>query len=142
MQVLERAQADMLNTKAAADTARLELARNLTCLESRKRYAFLEALVSVMHSHLKFFQNGFDVLRKLEPVLHQAQVRGRWSRQDVSQAAAWPDKHVCTSCTASGRGPGLHQRFRKVCWSCPCLAECSEGFSKRARTARPGFSCS
>jgi Arf-GAP/coiled-coil/ANK repeat/PH domain-containing protein len=85
MQVLERAQADMLNTKAAADTARLELARNLTCLESRKRYAFLEALVSVMHSHLKFFQNGFDVLRKLEPVLHQAQVRGCWSGQDVSQ---------------------------------------------------------
>jgi hypothetical protein len=37
----------MLATKAAADEARLALARNLTALEGRKRYAFLEALVSV-----------------------------------------------------------------------------------------------
>jgi hypothetical protein len=40
-----------------------------------------------MHSHLKFFQNGFEVLKKLEPVLHQAQVGGA---SGASAGSAWP----------------------------------------------------
>ena len=47
--------------QTGAEDARFECARKMTELESRKRYEFLEAMVSSMDAHLRFFERGHEV---------------------------------------------------------------------------------
>ena len=44
----------------------------MTELESRKRYEFLEAMVSSMDAHLRFFERGHEVT----PVVHSNGLAG------------------------------------------------------------------
>ncbi len=48
-------------SQTGAEDARFECARKMTELESRKRYEFLEAMVSSMDAHLRFFERGHEV---------------------------------------------------------------------------------
>ena len=45
-------------------------------VEARKRHEYLEAAVSVLDGHLRYFKAGFEALKKLEPFMHQAQLLG------------------------------------------------------------------
>ena len=45
-------------------------------MEGRKRHEFLEAAVSVMDGHLRYFKAGYEALRRLEPYLHQVRASG------------------------------------------------------------------
>lgn len=54
--------------QSAAEEARFECARKLTELESRKKYEFLEAMLSSMDAHLRFFERGHEVSQ----VIHAA----------------------------------------------------------------------
>ena len=45
----------------SAEEARFDCARKMTEVESRKRYEFLEAMVSSMDAHLRFFERGHEV---------------------------------------------------------------------------------
>lgn len=47
--------------QSAAEEARFERARKMTEVESRKQYEFLEAMVSSMDAHLRFFERGHEV---------------------------------------------------------------------------------
>ena len=47
--------------QTAAEDARFDCARKMTEVESRKRYEFLEAMVSSMDAHLRFFERGHEV---------------------------------------------------------------------------------
>ncbi len=47
--------------QTGAEDARFECARKMTELESRKRYEFLEGMVSSMDAHLRFFERGHEV---------------------------------------------------------------------------------
>jgi hypothetical protein len=47
--------------QTGAEEARFECARKMTELESRKRYEFVEAMVSSMDAHLRFFERGHEV---------------------------------------------------------------------------------
>lgn len=50
-------------------------------VEARKRHEYLEAAVSVLDGHLRYFKAGFEALKKLEPFMHQAWfLRPRGSR--------------------------------------------------------------
>jgi hypothetical protein len=45
-------------------------------VEARKRHEYLEAAVSVLDGHLRYFKAGFEALKKLEPFMHQARLLG------------------------------------------------------------------
>ena len=49
------------HSQALAEEARFEASRALTELQGRKRYEFLEAMVSSVDAHLRFFENGVKV---------------------------------------------------------------------------------
>ena len=51
----------LVRLQAVADEARFEASRALTELQGRKRYEFLEAMVSSVDAHLRFFENGVKV---------------------------------------------------------------------------------
>ncbi|KAI7840581.1 hypothetical protein COHA_005734 [Chlorella ohadii] len=58
--------------KAAADEARFEVARRFTQVESRKRYEFLEMMVTAVDAHLRYFERGYQLFANLEPYLQHA----------------------------------------------------------------------
>ncbi|KAK9807526.1 hypothetical protein WJX72_001570 [[Myrmecia] bisecta] len=68
----DKLHAEMVAAQAAADEARFDIARKMTAVESRKRFEFLEAMVSSMDAHLRFFERGFEVLKNLEPYIQHA----------------------------------------------------------------------
>ncbi|GAB4819633.1 hypothetical protein N2152v2_006679 [Parachlorella kessleri] len=63
---------DLTLAKSAAEEARFELARKLTEVEGRKRYDFLEALVSSMDAHVRFFERGSQMLAGLGPYIQHS----------------------------------------------------------------------
>lgn len=67
----EKIHNDMLGAQTAAEEARFDCARKLTEMESRKRYEFLEAMLSSMDAHLRFFERGHELLKNLEPYIQQ-----------------------------------------------------------------------
>ncbi|KAA6429276.1 MAG: hypothetical protein FRX49_00672 [Trebouxia sp. A1-2] len=67
----DKLHSDMISAQAGAEDARFECARKMTELESRKRYEFLEAMVSSMDAHLRFFERGHELLKNLEPYIQQ-----------------------------------------------------------------------
>ncbi|DBB01590.1 TPA: hypothetical protein ACH3X1_000238 [Trebouxia sp. C0004] len=67
----DKIHSDMISAQTGAEEARFECARKMTELESRKRYEFLEAMVSSMDAHLRFFERGHELLKNLEPYIQQ-----------------------------------------------------------------------
>lgn len=67
----DKIHSDMISAQTGAEDARFECARKMTELESRKRYEFLEAMVSSMDAHLRFFERGHELLKNLEPYIQQ-----------------------------------------------------------------------
>eukprot|EP00854_Cymbomonas_tetramitiformis_P024854 gene24854-30288_t len=43
----------------------------LASIEAKKKYIFLEAFASTMDAHMRFFKQGYEVLKDLEPLIHQ-----------------------------------------------------------------------
>lgn len=64
--------ADLQAAKSAADEARFEVARRFTQVESRKRYEFLEMMVTAVDAHLRYFERGYQLFANLEPYLQHA----------------------------------------------------------------------
>ncbi|KAL3136510.1 hypothetical protein ABBQ38_005760 [Trebouxia sp. C0009 RCD-2024] len=67
----DRLHSEMIAAQSAAEEARFERARKMTEVESRKQYEFLEAMVSSMDAHLRFFERGHELLKNLEPYIQQ-----------------------------------------------------------------------
>ena len=44
-------------------------------VEARKRHEYLEAAVSVLDGHLRYFKAGYEALKTLEPFMHQVPIQ-------------------------------------------------------------------
>eukprot|EP00884_Botryococcus_braunii_P002527 jgi/Botrbrau1/12275/Bobra.0323s0015.1 len=73
-----KALAEAEAAQVAADAARFDVVRQLSAVEGRKRYEFLEALTGSMEAHLAFFERGVKVMRGLEPQLD-------WAKGEVTR---------------------------------------------------------
>ena len=47
--------------QANSEEARFDLARKLTTIDAHQRHSFLEATVSAMDAHLRYYQRSFEV---------------------------------------------------------------------------------
>lgn len=54
--------------QVAADAARFDVVRQLSAVEGRKRYEFLEVLTGAMEAHLAFFERGVKARSLVSPV--------------------------------------------------------------------------
>lgn len=83
-------------------------------VEARKRHEYLEAAVSVLDGHLRYFKAGFEALKKLEPFMHQARAARRAANLDLMQESElfptdpnWSSRGLassrdsCSACAAS-----------------------------------------
>eukprot|EP00891_Asterochloris_glomerata_P008374 jgi/Astpho2/8374/e_gw1.00122.15.1_t len=65
-------QQDMVHAQASCEEARFQCTRKLMEVNGRKRYEFLEAAVSAVDAHLRFFERGAELLKNLEPFLQHS----------------------------------------------------------------------
>ncbi|XP_052484333.1 ADP-ribosylation factor GTPase-activating protein AGD2 isoform X2 [Gossypium raimondii] len=63
---------DLQNSKSSFERSRFNLVNALMNIEAKKKYEFLESISAIMDSHLKYFKLGFELLKQLEPFIHQA----------------------------------------------------------------------
>ncbi|XP_017633384.2 ADP-ribosylation factor GTPase-activating protein AGD4-like isoform X1 [Gossypium arboreum] len=62
---------DLQNSKSSFERSRFNLVNALMNIEAKKKYEFLESISAIMDSHLKYFKLGFELLKQLEPFIHQ-----------------------------------------------------------------------
>jgi Arf-GAP/coiled-coil/ANK repeat/PH domain-containing protein len=67
----EKSQLDMAAARAAAEEARLAMARKLADAHLKRRHIFLEAIGSVMQSMLKYHQHGLTAMQSVGPYIEQ-----------------------------------------------------------------------
>ncbi|WMV22048.1 hypothetical protein MTR67_015433 [Solanum verrucosum] len=53
----------------------------LSAVEAKKKYEFLEAVGSMMDSHLRFFKQGYEVLHQMEPYISQVLAYSQKARE-------------------------------------------------------------
>ncbi|KAG4208121.1 hypothetical protein ERO13_A03G111400v2 [Gossypium hirsutum] len=63
---------DLQNSKSSFERSRFNLVNALMNIEAKKKYEFVESISAIMDSHLKYFKLGFELLKQLEPFIHQA----------------------------------------------------------------------
>ena len=51
-----------MRAQALAEEARLDVAKRLTGVDSKQRYSFLEATVSAMDAHVRYYQRSMEVM--------------------------------------------------------------------------------
>ncbi|XP_039071282.1 ADP-ribosylation factor GTPase-activating protein AGD2-like isoform X2 [Hibiscus syriacus] len=62
---------DLQNSKSTFERSRFNLVSVLMNIEAKKKYEFLESISAIMDSHLKYFKLGYELLKQLEPFIHQ-----------------------------------------------------------------------
>ncbi|KAL4279954.1 hypothetical protein GQ457_03G011120 [Hibiscus cannabinus] len=62
---------DLQNSKSTFERSRFNLVNALINIEAKKKYEFLESISAIMDSHLKYFKLGYELLKQLEPFIHQ-----------------------------------------------------------------------
>ncbi|XP_016665743.1 ADP-ribosylation factor GTPase-activating protein AGD2 isoform X4 [Gossypium hirsutum] len=62
---------DLQNSKSSFERSRFNLVNALMNIEAKKKYEFVESISAIMDSHLKYFKLGFELLKQLEPFIHQ-----------------------------------------------------------------------
>jgi Arf-GAP/coiled-coil/ANK repeat/PH domain-containing protein len=69
--VLE-AEKDLRHAKNTYDADRFGLARSLLSIHHTKRSFFVETTSEMVDAHMRFFKQGFDLIRVMEPYIHES----------------------------------------------------------------------
>jgi hypothetical protein len=82
-------------------------------VEARKRHEYLEAAVSVLDGHLRYFKAGYEALKKLEPFMHQVPLRGAHAVHSLHccpgpRPPAMAEHNIELLCSAAEARPSQH----------------------------------
>ncbi|XP_039033722.1 ADP-ribosylation factor GTPase-activating protein AGD2-like isoform X2 [Hibiscus syriacus] len=69
--VVAELEEDLQNSKSTFERSRFNLVNALMNIEAKKKYEFMESISAIMDSHLKYFKLGYELLKQLEPFIHQ-----------------------------------------------------------------------
>ncbi|GMY15213.1 ADP-ribosylation factor GTPase-activating protein AGD1-like isoform X1 [Fagus crenata] len=67
--------------RSSFEQARFNLLSALCNVEAKKRFEFLEAVSGMMDAHLRYFKQGYELLQKMEPFIHQVLAYAQQSRE-------------------------------------------------------------
>ncbi len=70
--VVSQAERDLRHAKNTYDADRFGLARSLLSIHHTKKSFFVETTSEVVDAHMKFFKQGFDLIRVMEPYIHES----------------------------------------------------------------------
>eukprot|EP00252_Welwitschia_mirabilis_P009068 TRINITY_DN21363_c0_g1_i1.p1 TRINITY_DN21363_c0_g1~~TRINITY_DN21363_c0_g1_i1.p1 ORF type:complete len:830 (-),score=162.56 TRINITY_DN21363_c0_g1_i1:388-2877(-) len=89
IEIVSEMEEDLRNARSAFEQARFNLVAALSNIEAKKKYEFLEAVSGTMDAHLRYFKQGYELLRQMEPFIHQVLTYAQQYREriNIEQAA-------------------------------------------------------
>lgn len=81
MDIAAAIEEELYNARLSFEQARFNLVGALSAVEAKKKYEFLEAVGSMMDSHLRFFKQGYEVLHQMEPYISQVLAYSQKARE-------------------------------------------------------------
>ncbi|CAL0304294.1 unnamed protein product [Lupinus luteus] len=72
---------DLQNSKSAFEKSRLNLVNSVMNIEVKKKYEFLESFSAIMDAHLRYFKLGYDLMRQMEPYIHEVLTYAHQSKE-------------------------------------------------------------
>ncbi|KAI4343552.1 hypothetical protein L6164_010888 [Bauhinia variegata] len=76
---------ELHNARSSFEEARFNLVSALNNVEAKKRFEFLEAVTVVMDAHLRYFQQGYQLLHQLEPFIAEVLDYAQQSRESSNK---------------------------------------------------------
>ncbi|GMJ13393.1 VAN3-like protein2, ARF-GAP domain 2 [Hibiscus trionum] len=85
---------DLQNSKSTFERSRFNLVNALINIEAKKKYEFLESISAIMDSHLKYFKLGFELLKQLEPFIHQVYTYAQQAKESANAEQCSLEKRI------------------------------------------------
>ncbi|CAO2192282.1 unnamed protein product [Urochloa humidicola] len=79
---------ELHSARSSFEQARFNLVTSLSHIEAKKRFEFLEAVSATMDSHLRYFKQGYELLRQMEPYINQVLAYAQQSRERANKEQA------------------------------------------------------
>ncbi|KAE9602711.1 putative Arf GTPase activating protein [Lupinus albus] len=76
---------ELQNARTSFEEARFNLVSALNNIEAKKNFEFLEAVTGIMDAHLRYFQQGYQLLHQMEPFLSEVLDYVQHSRESYSK---------------------------------------------------------
>lgn len=88
-EVVAEAEEDLQEARLLFEQSRFNLVTAVSSIEAKKKFEFLEAVSASMDAHLRYFKQGYELLKTLEPYIHQVLTYAQQSREraNLDQAA-------------------------------------------------------
>lgn len=83
--VVAQAEKDLRRARSTYDADRFGLARTLLSIHHTKRSFFVETTSGLVDAHMRFFKQGFDLIRLMEPFIHESLGRVQDWRQGAQR---------------------------------------------------------
>ncbi|TKY60534.1 ADP-ribosylation factor GTPase-activating protein AGD3 [Spatholobus suberectus] len=103
---------ELRDARASFEEARFNLVGTLNNIEIKKRFEFLEAVAGIMDAHLRYFQQGYQLLHQMEPFINEVmdyvhQSRESYNNEQISLYKRMQDykKQVFEESRLSLNGP-------------------------------------
>ena len=106
--VLE-AEKDLRHAKNTYDADRFGLARSLLSIHHTKRSFFVETTSEMVDAHMRFFKQGFDLIRVMEPYIHESLAQVEDWRKSADMDMDVFDESIAKYLELSSGGEGNHQ---------------------------------
>lgn len=81
MDIAAALEEELYNARLSFEQARFNLVGALSAVEAKKKYELLEAVGSMMDSHLRFFKQGYELLHQMEPFISQVLAYSQKARE-------------------------------------------------------------
>ena len=103
--VIAQAERDLRHAKNTYDADRFGLARSLLSIHHTRKSLFVETTSEMVDAHMRFFKQGFDLIRVMEPYIHESlgQVKD-WKAASDADMDSFDDTIAVYLEQASGRG--------------------------------------
>ncbi|KAK7358706.1 hypothetical protein VNO77_00644 [Canavalia gladiata] len=73
------------DARTSFEEARFDLVGALNNIEVKKRFEFLEAVAGIMDAHLRYFQQGYQLLHEMEPFISEVMDYAHQSRESYNK---------------------------------------------------------
>ncbi|KAF7840229.1 ADP-ribosylation factor GTPase-activating protein AGD1-like isoform X1 [Senna tora] len=75
---------ELHNARDSFEEARFNLVSALNHIEAKKRFEFMEAVPGIMDAHLRYFQQGYQLLQQMEPYISEVLTIAQQSRENYN----------------------------------------------------------
>ncbi|KAJ7945630.1 ADP-ribosylation factor GTPase-activating protein [Quillaja saponaria] len=76
---------ELHNARSSFEEARFNLVSALSNVEAKKKFEFLEAVSGIMEAHLRYFQQGYELLHQMEPYINEVLAYAQQSRESSNK---------------------------------------------------------